>query len=172
MRRILKSGAIFRLILLAASLMLVISGSSARADDENDAADAYNSGDFTTAVKLARPHANQGEAWAQHILGNCYVTGQGVELDFTEGAKWHKLAADQGDLMSAYHLGGMLGYGMGVQTDSVEAYKWLTIVIDRFDDTHKAWRDKAEDRRADIASGMTPDQIEKAKGLAKAWKPE
>ena len=53
-------------------------------------------GEYTTAMRLFRPLANQGNAAAQTNLGLMYGTGLGVPMDYVEAMKWYRLAADQG----------------------------------------------------------------------------
>ncbi len=45
---------------------------------------AYASGDYATALRLWRPLAEQGEAYAQHNLGVMYRDGEGVPQDYAE----------------------------------------------------------------------------------------
>jgi cell division topological specificity factor len=48
-------------------------------------------------VKIVKPPALRGEAWAQSWLANAYYGGTGVMQDYAEAAKWYRLAAQQGD---------------------------------------------------------------------------
>lgn len=63
---------------------------------EQDAAAANASGDYTAELKITRPLAEKGEAWAQVSLGANYASGQGVVQDYAEAVKWYRRAADQG----------------------------------------------------------------------------
>ena len=47
------------------------------------------------AVRWFRLAADQGDAFAQYILGISYDNGQGVPQDFVEAHKWFNLAAAQ-----------------------------------------------------------------------------
>ncbi len=58
--------------------------------------DAYNRGDYDTAVKELRPLADQGIAVAQYNLGLMAYQGQGIPRDYQEAAQWCRLAAEQG----------------------------------------------------------------------------
>ncbi len=75
--------------------------------------DAYNRGDYETALKKFLPLANQGDAAAQYFLGGMYAQGTGVPQDYTEAMKWHRVAADQGDANAQYNLGIMYDKGRG-----------------------------------------------------------
>jgi TPR repeat protein len=48
------------------------------------------------AVKWFRKAAEQGHAWAQCNLANCYYNGKGVEQSYEEAMKWFRKAAEQG----------------------------------------------------------------------------
>ncbi len=57
--------------------------------------DAYNRGDYATALKEFRPIAEQGDATAQFNLGILYGKGQGVLQDYVQAHMWASLAATQ-----------------------------------------------------------------------------
>jgi hypothetical protein len=90
-----------------------------------DGAAAYYRGDYTTALRLIRPLAEQGDAAAQFWLGLMYDRGKGVPQDFAKAIKWYRLAADQGDAPAQRHLGAMYEHGKGVPQDYAEARKWV-----------------------------------------------
>jgi len=81
-----------------------------------------------TASKVAelRAAANAGDAGAQFILGNTYLTGQGVPQDDVEAVRWYRLAAEQGQAAAQSSLGAMYANGRGgVPQDDVEAVRWI-----------------------------------------------
>ena len=55
--------------------------------------DAYEEGDYTTALKEWRPLAEQGNASAQFYLGYLYKMGQGITQDYKKALKWYRLSA-------------------------------------------------------------------------------
>ena len=57
---------------------------------------AFDSGDFATALRELTPLAEQGDANAQFFLGWMYYKGLGVPKDDKTAVKWYKLAAEQG----------------------------------------------------------------------------
>ena len=61
-----------------------------------DGLDAYNIGDYATALRLWRPLAEHGLADAQHNFGIMYGTGRGVPQNYVQAHKWFNLAAIQG----------------------------------------------------------------------------
>ena len=103
---------------------LLYSAGSAWADFD-DGVEAYNRGDYATALQEFRPLAEQGDANAQFNLGFMYDNGKGVPENDAEAAKWHRKAAEQGDVMAQYSLGGMYFRGEGVSQNFTEAVKWF-----------------------------------------------
>ena len=59
--------------------------------------DAYESGDYETALREWRPLAEQGNAYAQYNLGLMYADGEGVPEDNVYAYMWWNIAASQGD---------------------------------------------------------------------------
>jgi len=57
--------------------------------------EAYDRGDYATALTEFRPVAQQGDADAQFILGVMYSKGQGVPQDDVQAHMWLSLAAAQ-----------------------------------------------------------------------------
>ncbi len=133
---------------------------------------AYQRGDYETALKLWRPLAAQGNAFAQSNLGFMYDSGQGVPRDLSEAAKWYRLAAEQGNPRAQSNLGSMYAAGEGVPQDNVQAYVWASLAASRFPASAKEDREQAAANRDHVASLMTPEQLEQAKTLAKAWTPK
>lgn len=79
------------------ALILVLSlGVIADAGPLEDAAAAVKKRDYTTAVRLIRPLAEQGNATAQYNLGLFYDNGLGVPQDRVRAHMWLNLAAMQG----------------------------------------------------------------------------
>ena len=103
---------------------LLYSAASAWADFD-DGVEAYNSGDYATALQEFRPLAEQGDAKAQFNLGFMYDNGKGVPENDAEAAKWHRKAAEQGKAKAQTALGVMYRKGRGVQQNDAEAMKWF-----------------------------------------------
>jgi TPR repeat protein len=72
--------------------------------------DAYNRGDFSTAIKLWREQALKGDADAQFNLGQAYKMGRGVKVDLDIALDWYRRAANQGHLKASDSLGHVLHY--------------------------------------------------------------
>ena len=58
--------------------------------------EAYERGDFGTALKEFRPLVDQGYPLAQATLGLMYAEGQGVPKDYVLAHMWMNMAAAKG----------------------------------------------------------------------------
>ncbi len=118
---------VFRAFVVAAftSVALATSGvAQTKTDPFSRGYEAYNRGDYATALRLWRPLAEQGNALAQFSLGFMYDNGEGVPQNDAEAVKWYRRAADQGDASAQLNLGVMYYAGEGVWANYVESYKW------------------------------------------------
>ena len=93
--------------------------------------DAYERGDYETALKKFLPLAARGNVAAQHNLGWMYDQGEGVPQDYTEAVKWYRRVADQGFADAQINLGVMYAEGLGVPQDDQEAMKWYRLAADQ-----------------------------------------
>jgi hypothetical protein len=130
-----------------------------------DATAAYGRGDFTTALRLLRSLADQGDTEAQNALAVMYEKGEGVAQDFATALMWYRKAADQGDAEAQLNLGNLYVNGQGVPRDYVMAHMW-------FDLAAAAGIEDASRDRDVIARRMTSAQIEEAQKIAREWKPK
>ena len=71
-----------RIVLSIAWLMVAVLAGPAVAGPFEDAVSAYERGDYTTAMRLQRPLADQGHVAAQFNLGHMYDNGRGVPQDY------------------------------------------------------------------------------------------
>jgi TPR repeat protein len=95
--------------------------------------EAYHNGDYATALRLARPLAEDEDARCQSLLGLMYYRGQGVPRDYANAAKWFRLAAEQGDSDAQFYLGLMYTEGLGLPQDYVEGAKWYLLAANQRD---------------------------------------
>ena len=147
------------------TFLLLFSGSSGvYGDDYQDGWDAYERQDYKTAYKLWLPLAEQGDADAQVLLGVMYDKGQGVPQDYKESIKWYRLSAEQGFASAQYNLGVMYAKGRGFPQDYILAHMWLNLSGANGYKRGIKLRNLAEKK-------MTASQIEKARELARNWKP-
>ncbi len=90
-----------------------------------DAANAaFQKADYATALRMAKPLAEEGDPRAEALLGQMYYRGRGVGQDDREAATWFRRAADKGDPTAQFFLGGMYSEGRGVPQDFKESSKW------------------------------------------------
>lgn len=74
-----------------------------------------------------RAAAEKGDVFAQRVLANAYLTGEGVPKDAAEGVRWVRAAANQRDPIAQYILGTLYDQGEGVTADLREAVKWYEL---------------------------------------------
>jgi TPR repeat protein len=79
--------------------------------DYNEGKDAYWDEDYKTALALLTPFAEDGDADAQHYLGNMYSDGKGVPENDKTAVEWYTLAAEQGHEYAQLYLGWSLKFG-------------------------------------------------------------
>lgn len=80
-------------LILTVTLLLA---SPAWAAPIDDATAAHVRGDYATALRITRPLAAKGEAWAQYNLGLMYDKAHGVPMDHVRAHMWFNLAAVNG----------------------------------------------------------------------------
>ena len=125
--------------------------------------DAYNRGDYVTALHEWRPLAEQGDARAQFSLGLSYENGDGVPRDYTKARQWYEKAAAQGDAKAQLYLGMQFSFGQGGPVDLVQAYMWYSLAAGN-GNAH------APGYRNDLTRQMTPAQIAEAHKRTREWK--
>ena len=162
---------------------------------------AIEHGDYTTAMRVLRPLAEQGLAAAQFNLGLLYANGQGVPKDDAQARQWYEKAAAQGHPEAQVNLGILLVYGRGVTQDYKIAAYWLRLSANQGNDLAQRKLGLMYERgdgvqqdyvraymwyslgaakgveagarlRDAIAKQMDPDQIAEAQQLAREWKPK
>ena len=147
-------------------------GAQTLAEQMRRAAAAYEHKQYTTAVNIWRPLAEQGNAEARTLLGAMYWSGEGVPRDHKEAARLYLLAADQGYARAQNDIGFMYGFGEGVPPrDNVQAYKWLSLAITRYTAKNQDRLDQARKDLATVTARMTPAQIAEAERQIRDWKP-
>ena len=110
--------------LILGGTLLLASGGVGYSQDLEKAWEAYEKGDYATALREYSVLAEQGDANAQFRLGVMYVRGEGVTQDYKEAVKWARKSAEQGHAGGQFNLGVLYDYGSGVTRDYKEAVKW------------------------------------------------
>lgn len=99
-------------------------GMAVHAQSLEQSKDAYQRGDYPTALIGFRLLAEQGNVDAQYVLGEMYANGRGTQQDYREAAHWYRKASEQGDADAQFNLGVSYGNGLGVPKDEREAVNW------------------------------------------------
>ena len=126
---------------------------------------AYQQGDYATAIKEWRPLAEQGSAAAQFNLGLMYQEGHGVPQDYGVAANWFARSAAQDYTKAQLNLGAMYGAGTGLRRDYVQAYKWLNLCAAKGEAKCVAQRDL-------VAKKLSASKLATAQRLASEWTPK
>ncbi len=151
-------------ILLVGLCFLALSG-QAKSDSLSDAESVYGTGDYVNAAKLYRLAAEQGNAYAQAVLGSLYENGKGVPQEYEEAIRWYRLAAEQGNFGAQLLLGIMYLDGHGVQKNIVLSHMWINIsAVNTTDD--KTLKNTTTLRNS-VAKLMNAQQIAEAQELAR-----
>lgn len=179
------------------ALALLLPG-LAVAVDVQKGIDAYNIGDYETALAECQPAAEAGDALAQFCVARMYANGFGVAMDDTLALKWYGLAAEQGHAEAQFNLGVMNANGWGVPMDDTEAARWYVLAAEQgftqaqtsiagmyrsgrgvepsaveayrwYSIAAKLGDMNAEYKRDEIAIDLAPEDVAAAEDLANAW---
>ncbi len=100
--------------------------------------EAFDRGDYATALREWRPMAERGDVRAQAILGGLYHDGKGVSQDYVQAREWYEKAAAQGESAAQYGLGSLYANGKGVPRDYAHARQWfLKAAVQGFADAER-----------------------------------
>ena len=111
------------------ALALAIVAAPLSAQSVKAGIDAWQKGDFSSAIAIWRPLAESGSADAQFNLGQAYRLGKGVPINLSQSQNWLERAADQGHVDAETTLGLML-FQNG---DKDSGLKWLKMAADQDD---------------------------------------
>ena len=92
--------------------------------------EAYDLGDFESALAEWQPLADSGNADGQFGIGLLYANGFGVALDDDQALKWYSLAADQGHADAQCNIAIMYQNGWGVPQSDEEAVRWYSLAAE------------------------------------------
>ncbi|MDB5680837.1 MAG: hypothetical protein JWO16_642 [Sphingomonas bacterium] len=116
-----------RTLIGAAALSLILIAGVPAVADTKAGVDAWNRGDYVTAVTEWRKAAIAGDPDAQFNLGQAYKLGRGVPVDLPMAESWYRKAALQG------HPQAEDNYGLALFQDGkrAEAVPWLEKAVAR-----------------------------------------
>lgn len=93
--------------------------------------DAYDSGDYATALTKWQVLAEGGDADGQFGMGLLHDNGFGVALDSLQAAEWYQAAAAQGHGEAQCNLAVMYENGWGVPQSDEAAFKWYSLAAEQ-----------------------------------------
>ena len=125
----LSGAGVLRIAIFA--VVALIAMTYARAGPFENAVSAEQQGDHSTAFRLFKQLAEEGNPKAQNELGTLFHFGWGTSQDDAEAAKWWQLAAEQGVAAAQDALGFAYYYGEGVSQNYADAAKWLQRAADQ-----------------------------------------
>ena len=118
-------------LLLAVGWALGLACGPALAGPVEDAATAYEQGDYATARQLWLALAGQGDVRAMNNLGVLCDRGQGAPENPAEAAQWFRRAAEGGHGPGMSNYGRMLEQGRGLPRDAGQAAQWFRQAADK-----------------------------------------
>ncbi len=128
--------------------------------DKQKAMEAFEKGDYETALRESKLLAKQGDADTLLFLGGRYYYGWGTPQDYQKATEFFKFASENGIATGQHLLAQMYNRGHGFPKDYVIAYMWANISASKDDEDAAKLRD-------DIAKNMTTEQIAEAQKLAR-----
>lgn len=111
-----------RSMLVALALLLAVVPSARAGFDQ--AAAAFDKGDYATALEELKPLAAKGDARSQYAMGVLAENGFGMPKDLKQAAAWYRKAAEQGNTDAQFNLGAMYEHGIGIPVNYAEAARW------------------------------------------------
>jgi SH3-like domain-containing protein len=107
------------------AVFLVASSTAfAQSEDIQRAVNAYNGGDYATAIAIWEPYAHQGNREAQFAMGVVYFEGHGVSKNLDEALAWFRKAANSGHPTAMFNLGVAYWEGRGLSKNFSQAVDW------------------------------------------------
>jgi predicted nucleic acid-binding Zn-ribbon protein len=85
---------------------------------------AYDRANYSSALNVWLPKAQEGDATAQLYVGQIYEKGLGQEPDYRKAAEWYRKAAEKGNAQAQINLGHLYEKGLGVPKDGAAAARW------------------------------------------------
>lgn len=86
--------------------------------------EAFDDGEYLTALGVLEPLAHEGAPEAQFLIGEMFLHGYGIPRDPIEAARLIRSAAKQGHAEAQFALSGLHSVGLGVKKDARLAAQW------------------------------------------------
>ncbi len=119
----------FSRVWLAAMPLLL--AATAWSGDYETGFEAYEVGEYATALAEWQPLAEEGDASSQYGLGLLYGNGFGVAMDDALALRWYGLAAQQGHAGAQCNLGVIHMNGWGVPMNEIVASRMYLMAAEQ-----------------------------------------
>jgi uncharacterized protein len=129
--------------------------------DYQEGRDAFDRGDYSTALKKFEILAKQNNPRGQYALAVMYDIGEGVGKDYKEAMKWYLLAAKRGNKDAPNNIGVLHMIGFGVPRSFAKAYTWFSIA--------GAGDSEAISNKNFVKKRLTPEQLVVSQRRADEW---
>ena len=97
------------------------------AAEGDQAYEAFDQGQYLTALAIAQKAAERGDPQAHTLIARIYAEGLGVPQSAETAARWYAKGAELGDIEAAFGLGILYAEGSGVKQDYNEAARLLEV---------------------------------------------
>jgi TPR repeat protein len=74
---------------------------------------------------LLKQGADNGNATAQNLLGECYQKGNGTSVDYAKAVSCYRKAANSGNAEAQYNLAVCYSRGLGISKDMKQAFNYF-----------------------------------------------
>lgn len=122
--------------------------------------------DSKTALYWFGKAAQRGSPDAMNAAGEIYLGRYDIHVDYGAALEWFFQAAEQGSAQAMFNIGTRYALGQGVPRDEVEAFKWFELAAK---EGIGGLRDTAAIARINLASRLTPVQVQMASVRAQNW---
>ncbi len=123
--------------------------------------------DYVEAAQQLMIKAQQGDGDAADMLGQLYVTGEGVPKNYNESVRWLKRGVELGSIYAQHHLAQRYELGGGVLPNFSEAYFWyVTSAALQLNDGFRLITMK---RRDLLEKKLSREAIAEAQNQSKQW---
>jgi TPR repeat protein len=153
-------------VALGAALTFV--GTAPAAADYDSAIRDYEANRHAAAIAEFQRLAQRGHGAAEFMIGVMYFSGRGVEKHVGDAATWFHKAAMQGYPPAQLAYGSLHLRGVGLTPDPVAAYMWLALAANS---GVPGLALQAATLRDDAAKALKPAELERARRLARDWRP-
>lgn len=97
----------------------------------DEAYGAFQRGYFLTALALALPRAERGDAAAQTLIAEIYARGLGIAQNAATASGWYALASEGGDSRASFALALMYQEGDGVPKSRKRAAQLFELAVEQ-----------------------------------------